>query len=74
MNETREKEVLTESSKAVAYLSEGQLWEWRGNDHAPEQIRCESGSRLKERLLKMKQKHEWKTQGNGASFMGGAAL
>ena len=73
MNDTREGYL----EKTVACLAEGQLWLWRGEDERLEQIQSEFGANLKEKLLKMKQKHEWKSQGTGASFMaggGGGAL
>ncbi len=57
-------------------LAEGQLWHLQGDStgEMPQQIRSQFASEMKERLLRIHKRNEWKTQGSGAMYMGGAAL
>ena len=54
-----------------AYITQGKLFV-KNVDKRKELIESEFGNRIIETATQINKKHEWKTQGRGAQFMGGA--
>ena len=60
----------------LAYIANGRLFTNRDDGETPnhQEVTSQFGQELKERLLKIKRQHEWKTQGRGGQFMGGGMV
>lgn len=63
-----------EQGQAVAYLAAGKLHVQDGNGTA-QIVESQFGQSMRQRMLELHQRYEWKTAGRGAQFMrGGGAL
>lgn len=60
--------------RTIACIAEGQLWLLPDEDSGLVPVKSKFGAELKERLLKMRQKNEWKNQGAGEGLMSGGML
>ena len=64
----------SDSRSPIACLAEGQLWVLRGDDKPQEQITSSFAASLKEKLLKMRKRNEWKEKGSSGTLFGSGEL
>ena len=57
----------------ISYLARGKIYLLRDNA-APQPIESRFGQEVRDRAVKIQQRHSWKEKGRGAQFMSGGLL